>query len=90
MTNAERQASAINPRRVVWDGPNVGVAGPYVLSPGTPLLNVLTPPAIAGNYSVGAAAFGPPLASPGITGWVVQALDPADGAGRRPLTPAHR
>ena len=30
---------------------------------------------------VGAAAFGAPLSSPGVTGTVVQALDPADGAG---------
>ncbi|HQR45872.1 MAG TPA: peptidase [Thermoanaerobaculia bacterium] len=81
MTNAERAASAINPRRVVWAGSNVTAAVPSVLSPGTPLLHVSSPAAIVGDYAVGAASFGPVLASPGITGTVVRALDPADGAG---------
>ena len=81
MTDAERMASAINPQKVVWDGPVVTAAVPGVLAAGTPLLHVSSPAAIVGNYSVGAAAFGPPLSSPGITGTVVQALDPADGAG---------
>ena len=39
------------------------------------------PSAIAGAYAVGAAAFGPPLSSPGVTGDVVAALDPSDAAG---------
>ena len=81
MTNAERAASAINPRRVVWDGAHVTDAVPDVLAPGTPLLHISAPAAIVGNYAVGAAAFGPPLSSPGVTGDVVQALDPADAAG---------
>ncbi len=81
MTNAERAASAINSRRVVWTGEAVTHAVPGVLSEGTPLLRVNSPAAIAGNYAVGAAAFGPPLSSPGITGNVVLALDPADAAG---------
>ncbi len=81
MSNAERAASAINPQKVVWDGPAVTAAVPGVLAPGTPLLHVSSPAAIVGNYSVGAASFGPPLSSPGITGTVVQGLDPADAAG---------
>ena len=81
MTNAERRASAINPRRVVWDGANVTAAVPSVLSPGTPLLHVSSPAAISGDYAVGTASFGPTLSSPGVTGDVVQALDPADAAG---------
>jgi hypothetical protein len=84
MTNAERVASAINSRRVVWLGPNTTSAISNVLTPGTPLLNVNSPSSIMGNYAVGAAAFGPPLSSPGVTGNVVQALDAADAAG--PLT----
>ncbi len=81
MTNDERKASAINTRKVIWTGPEVTAAVPEVLTPGTPLLKVNSPSAIAGNYDVGTAAFGPQLSSPGITGQVVQALDPADGAG---------
>lgn len=81
MTNAERAASAINPRRVVWTGLQVTADVPAVLSLGTPLLTVNLPVAIANNYSVGAADFGPPLSAPGITGNVVLGLDPADAAG---------
>lgn len=79
-TNAQRQASAINSNRVVWDGINVTAAAPSVLQLGSPLLTVNTPASL-GTLRIGTAAFGPAIASPGITGNVVQALDPADGAG---------
>ena len=81
MTDAERLASAINTRKVVWDGAEVTASAPAVLSLGVPLMNVLSPGAIAGTYEVGTAAFGPPLTAGGIAGSLVQALDPADGAG---------
>ncbi|HEY0379572.1 MAG TPA: PA domain-containing protein [Pyrinomonadaceae bacterium] len=81
MTNAERAASAINPRKVVWTGTQVTLDVPTVLSLGTPILKVNSPGAIAGNYEVGAAQFGPQLSSPGVTANVVLALDPANGAG---------
>jgi hypothetical protein len=84
MTNAERAASAINARRVVFTGPTVTAELPGVLSPGTPLLRVNAPAGLAGIYAVGTAAFGSPLSSLGITGGVVLALDAADAAG--PLT----
>lgn len=84
MTNAERAASAINSRRVVFTGPTVTAELPGVLSPGTPLLRVNGPGAIAGIYAVGVAAFGSPLSSVGITGDVALALDAADVDG--PLT----
>jgi hypothetical protein len=71
MSDAGRAASAINPRRVVWDGPSVTGSVPLVLAPGTPLLHVSGPAAIVGDYAVGAASFGPPLASPGVSGQVV-------------------
>jgi hypothetical protein len=84
MTNAERAASAINPRNVVFQGAEVAAAIPSVLTPGTPLLTVTSPPSVAGVKSVGTADFGAPLSSPGVTGFIVEGLDPADGAG--PLT----
>ena len=77
MTDAERAASAINTRNVVWNGPNVTAAAPGVLAAGTPLLTVNSPAAIAGIYQVGTASFGPALVSPGITGDLVQGLDGA-------------
>ncbi|MGH9873729.1 MAG: PA domain-containing protein [Pyrinomonadaceae bacterium] len=79
MTDAERQASAINTGNLVWNGPTVTSQTTSVLA--TPRLRVNSPAAIAGNYTIGTAAFGPPVSSPGQTANVVQALDPADGAG---------
>lgn len=81
MTNAQRAASTVNSRRVVWTGAHVSDAVPGVLAFGVPLLRVHTPASIAGIYAVGAASFGPALASPGVSGNVVQALDAADAAG---------
>jgi hypothetical protein len=83
MTNAERQASAINVRHVSWNGVNVNAAVPTVLKPGEPSLLVLTAnPVLA--LPVGDASFGAPLTSTGITGEVVVALDAANVDG--PLT----
>jgi PA domain-containing protein/carboxypeptidase family protein/uncharacterized protein DUF4214 len=81
MTNAERAASAINARKLAWTGPKVETDVPSVLAAGYPLLRVNSPPAIAGDYEVGTASFGPALTAGGVTGNVVQALDPSDGAG---------
>jgi hypothetical protein len=80
MTNAERAASAVNARNVVFDGPEVNAAVPTVLS-GTPMLNVTAPAAIARIYQVGTAGFGAPLTSAGIMGSIVLALDASDAAG---------
>ncbi len=83
MSNAERTASAINTQNLSWAGPKVQADAPDVLS-GNPRLEVNSPGPIAGFYAVGSASFGPPLSASGVTGNVVQALDPANGAG--PLT----
>lgn len=81
MTDAERKASAINPRNVVWTGGRVTGALPGVLAAGTPLLRVNSPASVAGDYQVGPASFGPALAAPGITGDVVLATDASDASG---------
>lgn len=80
-TNIERAASALRVDRIAWNGANVTDAVPHVLVYGRPELNVYSPAAVAGSYRVGAAAFGAALASPGITGDVVLALDAANAAG---------
>jgi hypothetical protein len=79
MTVPERIASAINVRKVSWDGINVNKAVPDVLAPGEPAVVVLSP-AVLGAFAVGDAAFGPPLTSTGVTGEVVIGLDAADAA----------
>src|SRR5262249_21663897 len=71
MTNAERAASALNTRKVVWTGANVTGDVLSVLAPGTPQLAVSAPASLAGDYLVGTAAFGPPLSSPGVSGEVM-------------------
>ncbi|MCB1037865.1 MAG: peptidase, partial [Acidobacteria bacterium] len=74
-TDAERAASAVNCRNVAWDGPAATARALTYLSPGTPLLTVDAPASIAGGYPVGAAAFGPQLSNPGVSGTVVLAND---------------
>lgn len=90
MTNAERVQSAINTRRLAWNGPIVTAAVPSVLSLGTPQLSVTAPSSIAGTYAVGAAAFGPQLASPGVTAEVMPVPSPAAGAGCAPFSALDR
>jgi len=79
MTNAERQASAINTNQLTWSGFQVKSFVHTVLS--TPLLKINSPAAITGNYTVGTAQFGAALVTSGITANIVQATDPADGNG---------
>lgn len=76
MTDAERQASAINTGHLTWNGSNVTGQTASVLA--TPRLRVNAPAGIAGNYVVGTAGFGPALSFPGQTANVVQS-SPADG-----------
>ncbi len=81
MTDAQRAASAINPRRVVWTGGNVTSGAPVVLQPGTPLLKVTAPVSVADTYPVGTASFGPALSSPGTTGEVMPVVSQLGGTG---------
>ncbi|HEV8632059.1 MAG TPA: PA domain-containing protein [Thermoanaerobaculia bacterium] len=80
LTSPQVVASALNTRKLVWDGLHVSTSAPAVLSLGTPLLRVNSPAGL-GPYDVGAAAFGPLLVAPGTSGNLVVGIDPADGAG---------
>jgi len=81
MTDAERAASALNSRNLVWNGNIVTSRAPLVLRPGTPQLTVNAPSSIAGKYQVGTATFGPALTSPGVTGELVPVVDTAPNLG---------
>ena len=70
MTDAQRATSAITPRQVVWTGSKARAAAARTLRNGTPKLTVRTPASVSGEYLVGAAEFGPPLAIPGLSGQV--------------------
>ncbi|WP_343731945.1 PA domain-containing protein [Duganella sp.] len=75
MSNAERAASAVKSGKLVWNGVQVTNAAQVVLQAGTPILTILAPPEVAGVLQVGTAAFGPPLATPGLTGEVMPVVD---------------
>ena len=77
MTDAERAASAINVRKVSWNGVNVKKDTPKVLQLGEPFVSINGGP----NLMFGPAAFGAPLTAGGITGPVALGIDPADAAG---------
>ena len=79
MTNAQRAASSIGTNVLAWDGPTVTANVPTVL--GGPVVKVNAPAGIAGNYTGVPAVYGALLTTVGVTGGVVQALDPADGNG---------
>jgi hypothetical protein len=79
MTNAQRAASSLNTHKLAWNGPQVSADVPDVLSLGIPVLKVTAPAAIAGNFDVGTAAFGPLLTAGGISGSLLLAND-AGGA----------
>ncbi len=75
MTDAERQASAINTGNVVWNGVSVTAAAPSVLGP-RPSVKFLNPTSLKGSNEAQAASFGPPLdAGGGTTGKIVLAND---------------
>jgi hypothetical protein len=74
MTDAERAASAVNTRNLVWDGPLVTMQAPTILE-SPPSLNVIAPEGIAGRYAATAASFGPPVTSGGTEGEIELADD---------------
>jgi hypothetical protein len=79
MTDAQRQASALNSRKLVWTGQNVSTNASSVLKRGTPELNILTPWSLLGTYQVGVAAFGPAIDLHGVNKQIMQVVDQADG-----------
>ena len=79
MTQAERAASAVNDRNVVWIGNEVTAEAPGVLGP-RPSVKVLQPPTAKGSIEAQPATFGEPLnGGGGVSGKVVLA-DDATGA----------
>ncbi len=72
MTDAQRQAAAINTGNEVWIGPHAVAAVPAVLG-GVPQLVVNSPGGIAGTYTAGQAGFGGAVKAPGVTADVVYA-----------------
>lgn len=83
MTSAERRASAINPLKLAWSGPQ-GAAAAVATLGATPGIRVATPvPNVSGFYDYGTASFGPPVANGQVLGTLanIAAYDAAVGAG---------
>jgi PKD repeat protein len=83
-SNSDRQVSAINGRYLVWNGPAANAAGAAALARGVPALMISSPPAVAGSYTVGTADFGATITPAGVTGTLVEAIDPIDSSGVSP------
>lgn len=80
MTPAERMISATSTDKLAWVGAAATATAPAQLH-GTPTLRATAPAAVAGNYAIGLADFGPAVSEAGLSGTLVAALDPADPAG---------
>ena len=81
MSSAERQASAINPLKLAWNGPNA-VAGAASTLGSTPGIKVATPvPGISGFYDYNTASFGPAVTNPGPLGTLAN-IAPASPGGQ--------
>jgi hypothetical protein len=90
MTDAQRAASAINTRKLVWTGSNVNGALAGVLSLGTPELQVTAPANLIGGYIAtafqDASGVYPNLTLAGVSGEVMPAQDAVAAAGTPPGT----
>lgn len=74
MSNGQRAASAIGCAKLAWDGSQaMGHTDEFLGD--KPLLTISSPAGIAGDYAVGVATFGAPLANVGVTGPVVLVAD---------------
>jgi hypothetical protein len=81
-TAAERAQSAVTWRGLSWNGPRVTAAVPQVLAPMSNLaVSGNAAGQAAGNYEVGDASFGPPLANPPVSGQLMPVVDQGDGKG---------
>jgi len=81
-TAAERAQSAITWRGLSWNGPRVSAAVHRALAPMSNLaISGSAAGSAAGNYEVGDASFGPPLANPPVKGRLMPVVDQAGGGG---------
>jgi PA domain len=67
MTNAERQASALNVQKLAWIGPNA-VAGAAATLSNIRLVNITNLAGAAGSYEFGSASFGGAVPATGLYG----------------------
>jgi hypothetical protein len=79
-------------RGLSWNGPRVTAAVPQMLAPMSNLaISGAAAGTAAGNYEVGDASFGPPLANPPVKGQLMPVVDQPNGTGLacEPLNPTN-
>ena len=80
MTLQQRTVSHTNTGNLVWSGENVKRMAPSFLQT-TPIFTVTQPSAVARNYDIGTAEFGPAARTAAMSGKVVQAVDAGNAEG---------
>jgi hypothetical protein len=80
MTQQQREVSHTNTGNLVWAGESVTRMAPSYLQPAT-IFTVTQPSAVARNYDIGTAAFGPAANTASMSGRVVQATDAGNEEG---------
>jgi hypothetical protein len=78
MTDAQRQASAVDFRDVTWTGARANQMAHAYLSYGVPELQISSPAAVAGSYEIGQAAFGGDIPAGGLAGQIACMVDAPD------------
>lgn len=78
MTDAERQASAVNFRDVTWHGAKANEMAHAYLSYGVPELQISSPAEVAGSYEIGLAQFGGDIPAGGLAGQIACMVDAPD------------
>ena len=77
MSAEQRRVSITNTGNLVWEGQNVREQAPRWVTP-TPIFTVTEPAAIARNFDIGTASFGPAVRTSTLSGRVVVAKDGTD------------
>jgi hypothetical protein len=80
MTQEQRQVSITNTGNLVWDGEKVREKASAYLTPVT-TFTVTQPSAVARNYDISTAAFGPAASTAAMSGKIVLAVDAANAEG---------
>ena len=80
MTLQQRTVSHTNTSNLVWSGPHVTRMAPGYLQ-SAPIFTVTEPSAVARNYDIGTASFGPAANGAAMSGRVVRAVDDANETG---------
>jgi len=92
LTPAQRAATAVSGNGLSWNGPRVTAAAPSVLAPVSRLrIEGTAAGATAGDYQVGDASFGPPLATQAVTGQLMPVSGQSGEPGQAcmPLSPVN-